>query len=187
MKKVIYILCAISIIGWVGFRFTVIGSENARYIFNPSRVFEEQGVPVKVMQVNRKTDVLKEPLSVKNNRALVSSSRVYKFRVGQKVGTGSILSVSNNIDLDSGMHVITTRGASDGLNYAELKNNGFFVPIYAINNNSLMIVKDGFAQKIDVGIVNQDSDNAVISKGLSDGDIIILSKIGEGERVKMQN
>ena len=187
MKKLIYILSVVGLVVWVGFRFWAIQSENSRYEFNTARVSEQAGAPVNIITVNRKTDVLKEPLFVKNNRALVSSSRVSKFRNGQKVGNGTIVSVSNNIDLDSGMHVIMTRGVSDGLNYAESKSTGFFIPVYAVDENSVMIVKDGIAQKNDVRILDQDSENAVVASGLSNGDIVILSKVGQGEKVKIED
>lgn len=187
MKKLIYILSAIAVVGWFVFRFAVIESENSRYVFNAARVSEKAGVPVNVIEVNKKTDVLKEPLFVKNNRALVSSSRVSKFRTGQKVGNGTIIYVSYNIDLDSGMHIVTTRGVSDGLNYAESVKTGFFIPVYAIDEDTVMIVKDGIAQKQSVRVLDQDSDTAVVSSGLSNGDKVILSKISDGEKVNIEN
>ena len=187
MKKILYILLTVLIFGWVGFRIWSIQSENSRQVFNAERVYSQNGIPVDVITVNKKTDILKEPVFVKNNRALVSSSRISKFKSGQKVGNGFIISVSKNIDLDSGMHVITTRNVSNGLNYEEFKNTGFFVSIYAIDEDNVMIVKDNFAKKQNVKISDQDSDNAVIINGLSNGDIVILSKVSDGEKIKIEN
>jgi len=184
-KNLLYILCAAALIGWVGFRIHVIVSENSRVVFNVARVTADTGIPAETLVVHKKTGVLKEPLSIKNNRALVSLSRINKFRVGQKVGDGTIVSVSNRIDLDSGMYVITTRGVSDGLNYAESINTGFFIPIQAINNNTVIIAVDGVGQKHEVKISDQDSEYALVSSGLSDGDTVILSKTDADKKIKL--
>lgn len=184
-KKYIYIMCVAALVGWVVFRFVAIGMENNRYVFNAARVAIEQGTPVDVLTVSKKKDVLKEPLSVKNNRALVSGGRVGKFRAGQKVGDGVITSVSSGLDLDSGMYVVRTRGVKDGLNYAESVNTGHFVPVSAVNNDTVMVVQNGIAKTREVKIVATDSETAVISKGLNDGDKVILSKIHENQKVKI--
>jgi hypothetical protein len=184
MKKFAYILCAVAIVGWVVFRFAAIGSEHTRYVFNAARVSADHGAPVEVLEVSKKTDVLKEPLAVKNNRAYVSGARIDKFAPGQKVGDGVIVSVSYGIDLDSGMHVIKTRGVKDGMNYAQSKNTGYFVPAQAVRNGAVMVAIDGAAKKRDVKVTSWDSETAVITNGLSDGDKIILSKIAEDSKVK---
>lgn len=187
-NKLLYGLTIVLLVGWVTFRFAAIGSENARYVFNANRVAAEHGAPVEVLTAQKKTDVLKEPLYVKSNRAVVSASRVGKFEVGQKFDTGgAIISVSNRIDLDSGMYTIKTTGAIDGLHYAQAKSTGYFVPVYAIDNGTVFVSVDGVAQKREVKIVNQDADTALISSGLSDGDVVILSKVSEGDRVKYEN
>lgn len=185
MKKFAYIFCAVALVGWVAFRFAAIGSENSRYVFNATRVAVEQGAPADVLEIHKDTGILKEPLSVKNNRALVSSARAYKFRAGQNIGDGIIVSVSNNIDLDSGMHIVKTRGVTDGLSYAESEKTGYFIPAHAINNGVVMVSENGVAKKRDIQIAAQDSNQALISMGLTDGDIVILSKIGEGDKIKI--
>lgn len=184
VKKISYILCAAAVVGWVVFRFVAIGLEKNLYVFNTARIAVEQGAPVEILEVSKKTDVLKEALAVKNNRAYVSSARVGKFAVGQKVGDGTITSVGYGIDLDSGMHVIRTRGVTDGLNYAESKKTGYFVPVQAINNGIVMVAVDGIAKQRTVKIMTQDSETAVVSEGLSDGDKIILSKVHADSKVK---
>ncbi|MDR0741447.1 MAG: hypothetical protein LBF28_01605, partial [Rickettsiales bacterium] len=170
MKKLVYILCAAALAGWFVFRFVAIASENSRHVYNTARIAADQGTPVQILEVVRKTDALKEPLSVKNNRALVSGGRLDKFAPGQKVGDGYIVSVARHVDLDSGMHVVRTSGVKDGLNYAKAENTGYFVPIQAISNDTVMVVVDGMAHKRDIKIANKDSETAVVSQGLSDGD-----------------
>lgn len=183
-KKLLYWLTAVLIVGWVAFRFAAIGSENERYVFNASRVAADVGAPVEVLRVMRSTDVLREPLHVQNNRAYVSGARVGKFQVGQKVGNGKIISVGSRLDLDTGMYVIKTAGVADGLNYAESKSAGYFVPVYAINNDVVMVEIDGVAHRRDVKIAARDSEYALITSGLNDGENVILSTIHDGDRVK---
>lgn len=184
VNKSIYIVCAVAVALWVAFRFAAIGNENARYVFNATREAAERGAPIETYDAKKQTAALKEPLDVKNNRAFVSASRVGKFAVGQKVGNGKIISVANQIDLDTGMHVIKTSGVRDGLNYAENVKTGFFVPVNAIAGNTVMVVESGVAKARQITIAVQDSDNAYITHGLEDGDTIILSKVSPDARVK---
>lgn len=183
-KKLIYILCSVFLAGLIGFRVYVISSESARQVFNPSRAEVEKGAPVAKLEVVKKSGILNEPLFIKNNTAFVSSVRVNKFKVGQRVDTGKIISVSNQIDLDSGLFRIKTSGVADGSNFAELKYVGFFVPAYAVKESNVMVAENGVAHKHAVNVIDQDSENAVISSGLSDGDIVILSQVDEGEKVR---
>jgi len=183
-KKLIYILCTVFLVVLIAFRIHVISSESARKVFNPSRVELESGAPVAKLEVEKKTGVLNEPLFIKNNTAFVSSVRVNKFKVGQRVDNGKIISVSNQIDLDSGLFKIKTSGVVNGSNFAELKYVGFFVPAYAIKESNVMVAENGIAHKRAVNVIDQDSENAVISSGLSDGDIVILSQVDEGEKVR---
>jgi hypothetical protein len=184
MKKIIYIIIAFVFIGLVGFRIYVIRSENARQVFNPMRAELENGAPVSKLTVEKKTGTLNEPLFVKNNTAFVSGIRINKFKVGQRVEHGKIVSVSNQIDLDSGLYKVKTVGVTDGSHFAELRYFGFFVPAFAVKENNVMVVENGVAHKRSVKISDQDSENAFISSGLSDGEIVILSQVDEGEKVK---
>jgi hypothetical protein len=185
MKKLTYILTAVAMAAWVAFRFAAIGSENERYVFNVARAAADQGAPVEVLDVALRTGVLKEPLHIKNNRAWVSSARVGKFRAGQKVGGGEIVSVGTGVDLDSGMHVVRTKGAGDGLAYVDVAARGYFVPVHAVAGGHVMVAEDGVAQKRSVSVSNQDSDMALVDAGLRDGDVVILSKVSDGDRVKI--
>lgn len=185
-RKIIYIICAAILVGWVIFRFAAVASEGAMYVFNATRVAADVGAPIQVVEAVKKDSVLKEPIAIKNNKAYVSSSRVDKFKVGQKVGNGKIISVSENIDLDSGMHVIRTRGVEDGLQYAEFVGDGYLVPAYSVKNGTVLVVEDGKAVSRNVKVIRQDSENALISDGLKDGDKVILSKVNAGDKVQIK-
>ena len=84
------------------------------------------------------------------------------------------------------MHVVRTRGASDGLQYAEFVGNGYFVPAYAVKGNSVLIAENGVAASREVTVVRQDSEKAFISEGLKDGDKVILSKVNAGDKVQVK-
>ncbi|MBE6460191.1 MAG: hypothetical protein E7009_04405 [Alphaproteobacteria bacterium] len=185
MKQFFAILTIAILIGWVVFRFAAVASENSRHVFNASRVAIDQGMPIEAIVVSRTDGVLREPIAVKNNRALVSGARAAKLRAGQKIGDGKIVSVSRKIDYDTGMHIVRTSGVSDGLQFAEISGNGFYVPISAIENNTLMIVEDGVASARDVVIAAQDATMAQITSGLNDGDRVILSNVSDGTKVKV--
>lgn len=185
-KHIMFCALALIIIGWVVFRFAAVASENARYVFNASRVAADVGAPVQVLELSRTDGVLYEPIAVRNNRAYVAGETVSKFKAGQKVGDGKIVSVSSDLDLDTGMFVIRTRGVADGLHFAEFSAHGHFVPVYAVHNGTVMVVRDGVAHARSVTVARQDSDNAYITSGLNDGDIVILSKVDAGNKVQIK-
>lgn len=185
MKQFFAILTIAILIGWVVFRFAAVASESSRHVFNASRVAIDQGMPIEAIVVTRIDGALREPIAVENNRALVSGARVEKLRAGQKIGDGKIVSVSRKIDYDTGMHIVRTSGVSDGLQFAEISGNGFYVPISAIKNNTLMVVEDGVATTRDVVIAAQDAQTAHITSGLNDGDRVILSHVQDGAKVKV--
>lgn len=185
-KRYTYIFCGVILLCWVVFRFSAIGAEKSLNVFNAARVAADIGTPVDVIEVSKTEDIIKEPIGIKNNRAYVSSARVGKLRSGQKVGKGEIVSVSSSIDLDTGMHVVRTRGVSDGLQYAEFIGNGYFVPAYAVKGDSVLIAENGVAEFRKVTVIRQDSEKAFISEGLKDGDKVILSKVNAGDKVQVK-
>ncbi len=185
-KKIMYISLIAILVGWVIFRFAAVASENARYVFNTSRLAADSGVPVMAVEISTTSGVLYEPLAVKNNRAYVTGDRVAKLKAGQKIGNGKIISVSSSLDYDTGMFVVRTSGVSDGLQFAEYQATGHFVPLYAISNNTVMIEKNGIAQARSVKIARQDSENAMIASGISDGDVVILSAVDAGTKVQIK-
>ena len=186
-KRYTYIFCGFILLCWVVFRFSAISAEKALSVFNAARMAADVGLPVEVIEVAKTEDVIKEPIGIKNNRAYVSSARVGKLRSGQKVGNGEIVSVSSSIDLDTGMHVVRTRGVSDGLQYAEFVGSGYFIPAYAVKNNVVFVAEDGIAVSRDVRVVRQDSEKAFISEGLNEGDKVILSKVNSGDKIRVKN
>lgn len=185
-RKIMSIGLIAVLVLWVVFRFTMIGIENARSVYNAARVAETDGVPVVVQQIERTSGVLREPIAVKSNRAYVASGRAHKFGAGQHVAGGVIVSVSPDIDLDSGMHVVRTRGVADGLQYAEFRATGHFVPVYAVNNGVVMVADGDIARARDVVVARQDAENALISSGLNDGDVVILTRVSDGEKIQVK-
>lgn len=185
IKRLITVLIIAALAGWVIFRFTAVASENSRHVFNAARVAATDGTPVEVITVSRTDGILREPIAVKNNRALVSGARVGKLRAGQKIGDGKIVSVSRKIDYDTGMHVVKTSGVSDGLQFAEISGNGFYVPVSAIKNSTVMVVDGAVADTRTVTVFAQDANTAYITDGLYDGDRVILSRINAGDKVNV--
>lgn len=185
-RKIMSIGLVAALVLWVVFRFTMIGIENARSVYNAARVAQTDGVPVVVQQIERTSGVLREPIAVKSNRAYVASGRAHKFGAGQHVAGGVIVSVSPDIDLDSGMHVVRTRGVADGLQYAEFRATGHFVPVYAVNNGVVMVADGNIARARDVVVARQDAENALISSGLNDGDVVILTRVSDGEKIQVK-
>ena len=186
IKKIIYIALVALLVGWVIFRFTAVASENARYVYNAARVSADVGAPIEYITIQNASGTLYEPLAVKNNRAYVNASRASKLRAGQRVGDGKIVSVSSKIDYDTGMYVVRTSGVADGLRFAEFTTTGHFVPLYAITDGTVLVAQDGVAVARNIKIERQDSQNAFVSSGLNNGDIVILSAVHAGDKVKVQ-
>lgn len=184
LKKILSVLIIVGIVFWVAFRIWVLVVERNQVVFNAARASAENGIPVSVMIAQNDTDVLYEPLTIKNNRALVTGARVGLFRAGQSVSTGKIISVSSKIDLDTGMYVIKTRGVSDGLQYAEYRRNGYFVPVYAVHDNQVFVIENGVATPHKVVIAREDANRMLITRGLNDGDRVILSNVSSGDKVQ---
>ena len=185
-KKCAYIALIAILVGWVIFRFAAVASENARYVFNASRVAADTGAPVMAITMSRDSGTLYEPLAVKNNRAYVTATRAKQLRTGQRVGNGKIVSVSSNIDYDTGMYTVRTSGVSDGLQFAEFTATGYFIPLHAITDGAVFVIQDGVAVLRNIDIARQDSENAYVASGLSDGDVVILSSVRAGDKVKIQ-
>ena len=184
-KNIIYIIVAILIIALFGYRFYSVSAENNFKVFNIARHNAVNGTPVDVLKMRKTHGVLYEPITIKNNRAFVSGKRVNLFHTGQKIGNCKIVSVSKNIDLDTGMHVIKTANCADGLQYVENVKKGFYIPVSAIHGNVVYVVTQGVARMQNIEIENQDMQNALIKSGINIGDIVILSKIQNNQPVKI--
>lgn len=184
-KNVIYVIVAALVVFAFGFRFYTVARENNFDVFNIARVNAENGTPVKVLRTHKTDGILYEPITIKNNRAFVSGKRVNMFRVGQKIGNCKIVSVSKNIDLDTGMHIIKTSGCKDGLQYVENKKNGFYIPMSAIHGNTIYVADGNFARTTNIEIENQDMQNALIKSGVQHGTIVILSTVQDNQKIKI--
>ena len=170
---------------FVVYRFVSFGMEQHKPVFNLTRDANENGVPVSVIKMRQRDGVIYEPLFISNNRGYVSSMRVSRFKSGQHItGGGEIVSVSRSLDLDSGMHIVRTRGASNGAHTVEIKENGFYVPTYAVQNGSVFVARDGVAHAVNVDVVRGDANNTMIT-GVAKGDVVITSHITDGALIKI--
>ena len=184
-KKIVYRTLIVLAVLLVGYRFYSVERENSFKVFNIIRNNMENGTPVEILKMEKTNGVLLEPLTIKNNRAYVSGSRISVFKPGQKIGNCKIVSVSHNIDLDTGMHVIKTSGCKNGLQYVEKEKNGFYIPVSAIHGNAVYVENNGVAQIRETVIEDRDAQNALIKSGISKGDIVILSNVTENEKIKI--
>lgn len=187
VKKWIYILSICAIAFWILFRITMLIIQHNQSVFNISRDVSTNGTPVLAMTAQNSSGVLHEPITVEKNKAYVTGNRVGLFRAGQKVGNGKIASVSQNINLDTGMYVIKTTNVENGLQYVEYTRNGYFVPVYAVVDENVFVYDNGVATLRKVIVAHSDADVALITQGLHDGDIVILSKVSSGEKVRIQS
>ena len=184
-KKIIYRTLIVLAVLLVGYRFYSVERENSFKVFNIIRNNMKNGTPVEVIKMEKTNGVLLEPLTIKNNRAYVSGSRISVFKPGQKIGDCKIVSVSHNIDLDTGMHVIKTSGCKNGLQYVEKEKNGFYIPVSAIHGNVVYVADNGVARIREIVIQDRDAQNALIKSGISKGDIVILSNVTDNEKIKI--
>ena len=169
----------------VVYRFVSFGVEQHKSVFNLTRDANANGVPVSVVEMTTQDGVIYEPLFINNNRGYVSGMRVARFKAGQHItGGGEVVSVSSSIDLDSGMHIVRTRGASNGAHMVEIRERGFYVPTYAVQNGTVFVVRDGTAHAVSVDVVRGDADNTMI-KGISSGEVVITSHVSDGALVKV--
>jgi len=167
------------------YRFVMFGMEQNKSVFNLTRDANANGVPVNVVEMHETDGVIYEPLFINDNRGYVSGMRIARFRVGQKItGGGEIVSVSNSLDLDSGMHIVRTRGVTNGAHSVEIRATGFYVPTYAVQNGNVFVVRDGVAHAVSVNVVRRDADNTMIT-GVADGDVVITSHITDGALIKV--
>ena len=184
-KNIIYLIIVISVVGIFGYRFYAVAKEHNFPVFNITRNNLDNGTPVETKLMKKTNGILYEPLTIKNNTAFISGARLNIFKPGQKSGNCKIVSVSHKIDLDSGMHIIKTSGCKNGLQYIEKEKIGFYVPVSATNGNSVYIANNGVAEIRDIVIEDRDAQNVLIKSGIQDGDILILSKVKNNEKIKI--
>ena len=195
-KRIIVAIAIAAAFAIVAYRAASIIREHYREVFNFARFESAVGTPVETMVAKVQKENLYQPVAVRSGRIFVSAARIHKFKAGQKLTaraggadardlggqSGAITSVSHRIDLDTGLFVIRTTAPS-GNHFVEVPYNGIFVPLSAIYDSSAMVVKDGIAVAKPVEVIARDAARAVVS-GLSDGDVVILTKIDEGTKVR---
>ena len=184
-KKIIYIIITVIIAFLFIHRFYVFFQEKNFDVFNIVRNNLENGTLVKILRMEEINGVLYEPLTIKNNTAYISGARVNVFRAGQKSGKCKIVSVSKNIDLDTGMHIIRTSNCEDGPQYIEKEKIGFYIPVSALSGDNVYIANNGVAEIRQVEIADRDAQNVLIKSGIFKGDIVILSKVKNNEKIKI--
>lgn len=187
VKKNVYTAVLVALIIWFVYRFVMVAIESRMTVFNPVRDADQNGTPIETVTVKKQDGAVNMPIAIKNNRAYVSGRVRAKLRAGQKIaGGGTIANVSNSIDFDSGMYVVQTRGANDGVQNVQIPCSGYFVPVYAVRGESVMVTDGTHARARGVVVAAQDSDMACISSGVKDDDIVILSKVSNNQKVNIQ-
>jgi hypothetical protein len=184
-RHIVLRVCLGAFLLLVVWRFVSFGMDQNRVVFNMTRDAIKNGVPVSVIEMKKTDGVVYEPLFINDNRGYVSGMRIGRFAVGQKISDGGeLVSVSRSLDLDSGMHIVRTRGASNGAHMVEIRENGFYVPTYAIKNGNVFVMRENVAHIVPVTVVRGDADNSMIT-GVADGDIVITSHVADGELVRV--
>lgn len=184
-KNIIYVILCTFFVGWFGYRFYAVANEGNTNVFNIVRNDTEHGTPVTVLEMNQIDGVLYEPITIKNNRGYVTGSRVDLFYNGQNADDCKIISVSKNIDLDTGMYVIKTSKCSDGLKNAENQKRGFYIPTSAVHGNTVYVAEHGVARARDIKIGGRDMQNVLIESGINAGDVVILSDVKNNQKIKI--
>ena len=184
-KNIIYTTIVIAVVCIFGYRFYTVAQEHGFQVFNVVRNNLDNGTPVETITMTKTNGILYEPLTIKNNTAFISGARLNIFKPGQKSGNCKIVSVSYKIDLDSGMHIIKTSGCKNDLQYIEKEKFGFYVPVSAISGNTVYIANNGVAEIRTITIEDRDAQNALIKSGVQEGDVLILSKVTNNEKIKI--
>ena len=186
MKKFVYALVALGFVGIVTYRVVQISYENRRDIFNAERAAEIFGIPAETILVQIERNTLLTPVAVRDGRIFVANGRVHQFRPGQRLSNGGrITSVSRNIDMNTGLFIIRASG-ENGNHFAEMEYDGVFLPLSAISDNIVMVSENQIAVTREVSIIAADAERAVVT-GLTEGDIVILTQVEPGRKIKPIN
>lgn len=187
IKKIAYTAVFMALVGWFVFRFIMVAIESRMVVFNPVRDSERNGTLVDGIIAEKQNSTINFPITVKNNRAYVSGAARAKLHPGQKIsGGGVVVNVSNSLDFDSGMYIVRTNGVSDGVKNILIPCNGYFVPVYAIHNGAVFVSDSYVAREKSINVIIQDSDTACVSGNINDGDIVILSRVSDGQKISFQ-
>lgn len=183
-KKKLYIYIVTIICVAFVFRFVKVAIERYEKILCPQREFIENGKKVEVLEIKKQNNFIKVPLTIKNNIAYIPQNKLNLFFKNQKIENGGeIVVVNKNLDLDTGMYILKTKNVTDGLNYALIYKDGIFIPTDSIDENKVYVKENNKAVVKNINIIMRDENIALI-EGLEEGDILIISKIQDGEKVK---
>ena len=186
-NKIILAAVAAVVAMLVAYRAVQISIENSRTVFNIARAHETYGTPVETITVKTQTGHLREPVAVRGGRIHVSGARIGRFSVGQQLsGGGRITSVSNRIDLDTGLFVLRTTGAPNGNHFVLMEHSGIFLPLAAVRDSTVMISQNGIAVPRDVMVIASDAETTVV-RGLLDGEVVILTDVAPNTRLNKGN
>ena len=83
------------------------------------------------------------------------------------------------------MHIIKTSNCKNGLQYVEFAERGFYVPVSAVYDNSVYVVNGDKSLVREIVIKSRDSQNVLVKSGLNNGDVVILSKVQNNEKIKI--
>ncbi len=182
-KKLYAYIITIICVAFV-YRFIKVGMEKFEVILSPQREFITNGKKVEVLEIKKENNFIKVPLSVKNNKAYIPQNKLKLFFKNQKIENGGeIVNVNSVLDLDTGMYILKTKDVADGFHYALINKDGIFIPTNAIDENKVYIKENGKAVAKDINIIMRDENIALIN-GIVEGDILIISKVQDGEKVK---
>jgi hypothetical protein len=184
-KNIIYLSVLIAVFGCFAYRFYRVANENNFEVFNIVRNDLKNGTPVDVLIMTKTDGILYEPITIKNNRGYVTGARVNTFKSGQDLGDCKIVSVSNNIDLDTGMYVIKTSSCVNGLKYAKNKKSGFYVPTSAVHGDTVYVVENDVARARNIEISDRDYQNVLVKSGLDENDVVVLSNVKDNQKIKI--
>ena len=184
LKKNLYTAVLVVLAGWFVYRFVMVAIESRMVVFNPVRDANKNGTLVETLVAKRQDGTINFPIVIKNNRAYVSGIMRAKLRPGQNISEGGrVANVSSSLDFDSGMYIVQTRDANDGVNNVQIPCSGYYIPVYAVRDGVVMIEKSGVAVSQNVNVTAQDSDIACVARCINDGDVVILSKVSNNQKV----
>ena len=136
---------------WTAYRIDRLGADKNLRINNIVRIHTETGIPQSTVVAEQTSEFLLEAVHVTNGRALVSGSRIGRFRVGQGVlGENSrVTMVSNRVDIDSGMYIVRFSGNISGTVMVMRRYTGFFLPLEAeLPDGARVIARDAKRQVV---------------------------------------
>ena len=60
------------------------------------------------------------------------------------------------------------------------------MPVSAVRGNTVLVAENGVAKSREIEIENRDLENVLIKSGINSGDVVILSSVKDGEKIKIE-